>query len=115
MCRPGSDECKARDAVAAELRADGDTLVAALKGRPLYHVGENGPTTVTVLPLELFDLIVADARQQLANVTGTAVLAYQRMQNRTDLVAADVARWHHENPGLSRLLQLPRPETTEGS
>jgi hypothetical protein len=116
MCRPGSDECKARDALAAELLSAGirttSDVRAALGGRPLY-VQPAAPAAIPVelLPRLLAD-ILADARQQLDNVNGTAALLHW---GRPELATQAVANWHHNNPGLSRLLDLTDPKTTEGS
>jgi hypothetical protein len=141
MCRPGSPECIRRTEVAAELargseRAALAKLAEALGGRPMYvekTPHERGctvaepctecrprPATSAAqsatrhhpLPAALVALIIADARHQLDNVNGTAALLHW---GRPELTAQAVANWHHNNPGLSRLLELTRPETTEGS
>lgn len=59
-----------------------------------------------LMPRELVDLLLADARHQLDRVTGEATLMHR---GRPELVEQAVGRWHHDNPGLSRLLKIATP------
>lgn len=126
MCKPGSDECRRRTEVAAELargneRAALAKLADALGGRPLYVGHPSVPAAQTAarhypLSAALVAQLIDDARQQLDQVAGTAALAYgPHVINRGEMIARAVQNWHNDNPGLSRLLDLTRTETTEGS
>jgi hypothetical protein len=126
MCRPGSDDCNRRTEVAAELargseRAALGKLAEQLGGRPLYvgHPSLSAAQSAArhhPLPAALVAQLIDDALQQLDQVAGTTALIYgPHVINRAEMISRAVQNWHDNNPGLSRLLDLTRPETTEGS
>jgi hypothetical protein len=61
---------------------------------------------------ELWLTILADARQQLDNIRGTATLMHR---GRPELVDQAVATWHRNNPGLSKAIYLADLTPDEGS